>query len=226
MRRIAWPTSRNAPNYHGRPGDGSLRSHHNARCCARSWHAAVHGRTGQCKDRRRAGAAGQSVARDGADHAAVRIYEMLGDVRPLTELWPRAIGHRWRHAWATVMTALAKRAHLRMNAGDLAAAEDFIERAEEHARELWRFDGFAACAVRARNQRSHRDPAGRSGSRPGEPRTGPAVAAPGQPRRPWLSVDALLNLSRAYLAVSDPAGAQLALREAEHIIRRRPRWAR
>jgi LuxR family maltose regulon positive regulatory protein len=39
---------------------------------------------------------------------------------------------------------------------------------------------------------------------------------------PWLSVDALLNLSRAYLALSDPAGAQLALREAEQILRRRP----
>ncbi len=35
-------------------------------------------------------------------------------------------------------------------------------------------------------------------------------------------MDALLNLSRAYLAISDPSGAQLALREAENIVRRRP----
>ena len=39
---------------------------------------------------------------------------------------------------------------------------------------------------------------------------------------PWFSVDALLELARAYLAVSDPGGAQLVLREAEQIIRRRP----
>ena len=39
---------------------------------------------------------------------------------------------------------------------------------------------------------------------------------------PWFSVDALLELARAYLAISDPGGAQLVLREAEQIIRRRP----
>ena len=39
---------------------------------------------------------------------------------------------------------------------------------------------------------------------------------------PWVSVDALLELARAYLAISDPAGAQTALREAEAIIRHRP----
>jgi LuxR family maltose regulon positive regulatory protein len=39
---------------------------------------------------------------------------------------------------------------------------------------------------------------------------------------PWFSVDALLELCRAYLALSDPAGAQQTLREAERIIRRRP----
>ncbi len=39
---------------------------------------------------------------------------------------------------------------------------------------------------------------------------------------PWLSVPALLELTRAYLAVSDPAGAQTALRHAEDIVRRRP----
>ena len=39
---------------------------------------------------------------------------------------------------------------------------------------------------------------------------------------PWFSVDALLELARAYLAVSDPAGAQVAVREADRIARRRP----
>ena len=39
---------------------------------------------------------------------------------------------------------------------------------------------------------------------------------------PWFSVDALLELCRAYLALADTAGAQIVLREAEQIIRRRP----
>ncbi len=39
---------------------------------------------------------------------------------------------------------------------------------------------------------------------------------------PWLAVYALVDLARAYLGIADPAGAQLALREAEHVVRRRP----
>ena len=39
---------------------------------------------------------------------------------------------------------------------------------------------------------------------------------------PAFSVDALLELARAYLAMSDSAGAQVVLREAEQIVRRRP----
>jgi LuxR family maltose regulon positive regulatory protein len=39
---------------------------------------------------------------------------------------------------------------------------------------------------------------------------------------PCFSVDALLEVARAYLALSDPAGAQVVLREAEQIVRRRP----
>ncbi len=39
---------------------------------------------------------------------------------------------------------------------------------------------------------------------------------------PWFAVDALLELARAYLAISDPAGAQIVVREAERIVRLRP----
>ena len=39
---------------------------------------------------------------------------------------------------------------------------------------------------------------------------------------PWFAVDALLELARAYLAISDPAGAQVVVREAERIVRLRP----
>jgi LuxR family maltose regulon positive regulatory protein len=39
---------------------------------------------------------------------------------------------------------------------------------------------------------------------------------------PWVAVGALLELARAYLAVSDPAGARNVLSEAEAVARRRP----
>jgi LuxR family maltose regulon positive regulatory protein len=39
---------------------------------------------------------------------------------------------------------------------------------------------------------------------------------------PWYSVDALLELARAYLAASDVAGARSVVREAEEIVHRRP----
>jgi LuxR family transcriptional regulator, maltose regulon positive regulatory protein len=39
---------------------------------------------------------------------------------------------------------------------------------------------------------------------------------------PWLAVQALLELVRAYLAIDDAAGARMVLREANDILRRRP----
>jgi len=39
---------------------------------------------------------------------------------------------------------------------------------------------------------------------------------------PWLVVDALLHLARAYVALGDTPGAQVVLREAEAIVRQRP----
>ena len=39
---------------------------------------------------------------------------------------------------------------------------------------------------------------------------------------PWVAVGALLELARAYLAISDPAGARNVLSEAEAVARRRP----
>jgi len=39
---------------------------------------------------------------------------------------------------------------------------------------------------------------------------------------PWFAVNALLELGRAYLAISDPAGARSVVREAEQVIRKRP----
>jgi LuxR family maltose regulon positive regulatory protein len=39
---------------------------------------------------------------------------------------------------------------------------------------------------------------------------------------PWLSVPPLIELTHAYLVLSDPGGAQTVLRQAEDIVRRRP----
>ncbi len=148
-------------------------------------------------------------------------YEMLDDAEAADLAYIEAIGTGSNGAWATVMTCLAKRAQLSLNAGDWAGAEDLIERADE-LRELWQFDGFVsvlflhAISARIAIQR-------------GDFERGRASLVRAQLLRPvanhaapWLSVDALLNLSRAYLAISDPSGAQLALREAENIVRRRP----
>ena len=41
---------------------------------------------------------------------------------------------------------------------------------------------------------------------------------------PTYSVGSLVDLARAYLAVSDPAGAQIVVREAEEIVRRTEGW--
>ena len=148
-------------------------------------------------------------------------YEMLGDDEAADMAFVEAIGTGAAGSWSTVMTAFAKRAQLRLNAGDWAGAEDLIERSEE-LRELWRFDDFVAVlfvhAISARIaiQRGDFD-------RGRESLVQAQLVRPlANHAAPWISVDALLNLSRAYLAVSDPAGAQLALREAEAIVRRRP----
>jgi len=148
-------------------------------------------------------------------------YEMLGEEDAADMAFVEAIGTGATGSWSTVMTAFAKRAQLRLNSGDWAGAEDLIERAEE-LRELWRFDDFVAVlfvhAISARIaiQRGDFDRGRESLVRAQLVRPLANHAAPS------LSVDALLNLSRAYLAISDPAGAQLALREAEAIVRRRP----
>ena len=146
---------------------------------------------------------------------------MLDDPDSAELAYIESAGSGTNGAWATVMTSLAHRAQIRLNAGDWAAAEDLVERAEE-LRELWQFDGLVSVlylysvSARVAIQRGDFD-------------RGRATLVRAQLLRPLanhaapsLSVGALLNVSRAYLAISDPAGAQLALREAETIIRRRP----
>src|SRR3954453_9679599 len=208
-------------DHHGSPGDGSA-SFASQRAMLRS----VMARSG-ARDALANAKIAVSLERLGSPWRPTALmamgssYEMLGDADAAELAYIEAVGTGAATSWATVMTSLAKRAQLRMNAGDWHAAEELVERADE-LREVWHFDGFVSVlfvdAINARVaiQRGDFDRGRESLVRAQLLRPVANHAAP------WLSVDALLNLSRAYLALSDPAGAQLALREAEQIVRRRP----
>jgi len=208
-------------DHHGSPGDGSA-SFASQRAMLRSAMA----RSG-ARDALANAKIAVSLERLGSPWRATALmvmgssYEMLGEVDAAELAYIESIGTGAAMSWATVMTSLAKRAQLRMNAGDWRGAEELIDRADE-LREVWHFDGFVSVlfvdAINARVaiQRGDFDRGRESLVRAQLLRPVANHAAP------WLSVDALLNLSRAYLALSDPAGAQLALREAEQILRRRP----
>src|SRR3954471_12921731 len=208
-------------NHHGPPGDGSA-----SFASQRAMLRAVMTRSGPRGALANAKVA-VSLERVGSPWRATALmgigscYEMLGELDSDELAYIEAIGTGAGTSTATVMTALAKRAQLRMNAGDWHSAEEFIERADE-LRETWHFDGFVsvlfvhAISARIAIQRGDFERGRESLVR------GQLLRPVANHAAPWLSVDALLNLSRAYLAVSDPAGAQLALREAEQIVRRRP----
>jgi LuxR family transcriptional regulator, maltose regulon positive regulatory protein len=207
--------------YHGSPGDGSA-----SFASQRAMLRAALARSGP-RDALASAKIAVALERPGSTWRATALmlagsaYEMLDDVDAAELAYIESIGAGAASSWATVMTSCAKRAQLCMNAGDWSGAEELIERAEE-LRELWRFDGLVSVLfVHAINARIC--------IQSGDFDRGREALVRAQLLRPlanhaapWLSVDALLNLSRAYLAISDPAGAQLALREAENIVRRRP----
>jgi LuxR family maltose regulon positive regulatory protein len=208
-------------DFHGRPGDGTA-SFASQRALLR----AVMSRSGGREMLANAKIA-IALERPGSPWRATALmiagaaHEMLDDADAADLAYVEAIGAGATNSIATVMTSFARRAQLRVNAGDWLGAEDLIARADE-LREQWRFDGFVsglfvhAISARIAIQRGDFE---RGRERLVQAQLLRPVASHAAP---WLSVDALLNLSRAYLALSDPAGAQLALREAEAIIRRRP----
>ena len=207
--------------HHGAPGDGSA-----SFASQRAMLRAAMTRSGP-RDALASARIGVALERPGSQWRSTALmlagfaYEMLDQADQADLAYIEAIGAGAASSSATVMTSFAKRAQLRMNAGDWASAEDLIGRAEE-LRELWQFEGFVnvlfvhVISARIAIQRGDFE-AGR------EALVRAQLLRPlANHAAPSLSVDALLNLSRAYLAVSDPAGAQLALREAENIVRRRP----
>ncbi len=117
--------------------------------------------------------------------------------------------------------ALTKRAAIRLRAGDWRAAEALVDESLGALRgSSWGpvVSSFFVHAVHARVAIARGDLAtGRA-----ELVRAQLVRPTASHAAPWLSVDALLELARAYLAASDPGGAQTALREAEAIIRVRP----
>ena len=117
--------------------------------------------------------------------------------------------------------AAAKLATIRIRHGDWDAAAGLAARAERTLRRV-HYEGLLPAllvyAVRARVAIQRGDEAAAREHLVRAQLVRPLATH----AAPWLSVDALLELARAYLAVSDPAGAQQVIREAEQVVRRRP----
>jgi LuxR family transcriptional regulator, maltose regulon positive regulatory protein len=149
------------------------------------------------------------------------IHQLLGNTLAADENYAKAADETAHSAWPAAMVALAKRASLALRRGDFAAAEDYIGEADAmlSARPHWQLLHAlpvhaisARIAIRAGDQERGRESLVRA----------QLVRPLANHAAPWFSVEALLELCRSYLALSDPAGAQQTLREAERIVRRRP----
>jgi LuxR family transcriptional regulator, maltose regulon positive regulatory protein len=207
--------------FHGRPSDGSA-SFTSQRAMLR----AIMARNGP-RDALSQAKVAVSLERPGSPWRATALFaygslqQLLGNVQAADESYAKAAAESVPQAWAMVMLALTKRASLALNRGDFAIAHDFITEAEEmlaargHRQILHALLVHAVSArisIRAGDQERGRDSLVRA----------QLVRPVASHSAPWFSVEALLELCRAYLAVSDPAGAQQTLREAERIVRRRP----
>ncbi len=119
------------------------------------------------------------------------------------------------------MVSAAFAAGLALQRGDWAAAEPMIARARAMMAAT-HFEGLLQSivvhAVGARVALHRGDQAGAREDLVNAQRVRPLASH----AAPWLIVDALLHLARAYLALGDTPGAQVVLREAEAIVRRRP----
>jgi LuxR family maltose regulon positive regulatory protein len=126
-------------------------------------------------------------------------------------------------AWASgvAMTVLAKRCSIAMAKGEWPAAEEYARLSRSRMVAGHHDEIVVALIVHAVSARTaiHR----------GDVASAREALVRAQLVRPlathvvpWLAVDALLELARAYMAISDHAGAQIVVREAEAIVRRRP----
>ncbi len=126
-----------------------------------------------------------------------------------------------RSSGGTAMVAMASRASIAMARGDWAAAEELNQQSHRVLVSA-HFDELVASlivhAVAARVA-IHRGDIARGREELVRAQIVRPLASYGIP---WYSMHALVELARAYLAASDPAGAQVALRQAEQIVRHRP----
>ena len=130
------------------------------------------------------------------------------------------IGRRIR-ATPAVVLAFAERAILAMEDGDRDAAWNSVEEARAliHEQQLEEYPTNALLYAVSAHVMAHRF---------GPESTGEDLVRTQRLRPqltyaiPWLSVQARLELARAYLQLADPAGARTVLREAEVIFRHRP----
>jgi LuxR family maltose regulon positive regulatory protein len=122
---------------------------------------------------------------------------------------------------ATAVIPLASRASIAAGRKDWLAAERFARESREaltrrNIQEI--LAGLIAYAISARVAIHHGDLA-----RGRDDLVRAQVLRPlASYAAPWIAVSALLELARAYLAISDPAGAQSVVADAEEILRRRP----
>jgi LuxR family maltose regulon positive regulatory protein len=206
--------------FHGPPGDGST-SYESALAMLR----AVMGRHGP-KDVLANAELAASQEQPGSPWRPVALW-LLGSAYLITgdadgaEMAFQGSAAGGLSAGMSVMTAEAKRASIAMARGDWRAAEGHAQHAREHLQAAHFDETVASLIVYAVGARVaiHRGDLARGG----EDLVRAQLVRPLATHAvPWFSVDALLELARAYLAIADVAGAQAVVREAEQIVRQRP----
>ena len=206
-------------SFTGRPGDGSA-SFASQRAMLRA---------GMCRNGPRDMLANAKLAVDEEPfdspwrgHALFLLgsaHLLLGDADAADECLAQSVeaGTRLR---ATNISALAVRAGLWLARDDWDTAAEYIEQSR---REIvtFRYEGLAqalltyAISARVAIHRGDLD-----GARADLVRA--QLVRPIAQAIPWMSVLALTHAARAYIALSDVAGARQAIREAEDLVRRQP----
>jgi LuxR family maltose regulon positive regulatory protein len=143
---------------------------------------------------------------------------MLGDVDGADESLAASAAAAKTAASAV---ALAKRASIAIARGDWNAAEQHARESRDIVTAAHHEEIAVSLAIHAVGARIaiHRGELALAREELVRAQVVRSMASHGMPA---FSVDALLELARAYLAMSDSAGAQVVLREAEQIVRRRP----
>jgi LuxR family maltose regulon positive regulatory protein len=147
-------------------------------------------------------------------------YRLNGDLDAADRAWA-ASSQALPLSPPSRMASMAARAAIAMRRGDWASARRLIETMDSKRVDAL-FEGYVMSLIAAAVE-------ARLAVHEGDPETARHHLVRAQLLRPlanhgmpWFSVDALLELTRAYLALGDLAGARQTLREAEQIARLRP----